>query len=144
MLKAWGQEDTALSPEEASCWESRASGHLVSSAGWASWPSGLFPRLPSALRGREWALQAVLSRVLGHRAAGQVSPRRACGKKLESGWGWEEARNFCPSSALGAISASSCVCLVTPAPCAVTQFSSHDFGAWPWRALLLLCPFGFR
>lgn len=87
MLKAWGQEDTALSPEEASCWESRASGHLVSSAGLGLWPSGLFLSLPSALRGREWALQAVLSRVLGHWAAGQVSPRRACGKRLESGWG---------------------------------------------------------
>lgn len=33
MLKAWGQEDTALSLEEATSGESRASRHLVSSAG---------------------------------------------------------------------------------------------------------------
>lgn len=81
MLKAWDQEDTALSLEEATCGESRAFRHLVSSAGLGLLALRPVPRLASALHGREWALQAVLSRVLGHWAAGQLSPRRACGKR---------------------------------------------------------------
>lgn len=88
MPEACGQEDTALSPEEVSVW----GGQGVRTSGLQSWagdclPSSLFLSLPSALPGREWTLQAALSRVPGQRAAGQVSPKRAFGKRLESGWG---------------------------------------------------------
>ena len=94
MLEVYSQENTTLSPEAASVWGGQGVKVRPSSLqcwAWDCLPSGLLPSLPSSL-------QAELSRVLGQWATGQVSPRRAFGKRLEGGCGWEEAGSFFLSS----------------------------------------------
>lgn len=126
MPEACSQGYSSSEPGKAPAWGGQGrSGLLVSTAGWACLTPGPFLILPSVLHGRRCALQAVLPRVLGQWAAGLVLPTGGFGKRLEGGWGWEEAWYFFPSfSGLNVISGNCHIFPMTLTP-AVAPVSSQ-------------------